>query len=133
VTWVRASHLYAVVKHLLYVGGDVEVQLEQTRAERVAEGLAAFGTLLELRERLGFELVLFKVSCWSGIDDHEVARLFLDARRRGLPVVDLDATFCAEFDALTIPDDGHPTAEGHERLAERLYPTLASLVERPRR
>jgi lysophospholipase L1-like esterase len=133
VTWVRASHVYAVVKHLLYVNEDVEASLERTRLERIDQGLAAFATLLELRERLGFTLVLFKVSCWRGVDDGEVAQLFFDARRRAVQVVDLDAAFCAAFGEFTIPDDGHPTAEGHERLALRLLPTIEKLMEGPRR
>jgi hypothetical protein len=133
VTWVRASHLYAVLKHLRYVNQDVEQRLERTRPERIDQGLAAFASLLELRERLGFALVLFKVSCWSGVDDLEVAQLFSDARRRGIEVVDLDSAFCAAFDAVTIPDDGHPTAEGHDRLAHRLLPTIEKLIEAPPR
>jgi hypothetical protein len=133
VTWVRASHVYAVLKHLRYVRGDVEERLERTRPERIGQGLAAFAALLELREQLGFALVLFKVSCWSGVDDAEVAELFFDARRRGIDVVDLDPAFCAAFDEVTIPDDGHPTAEGHERLAIRLLPTIEQLIHDPPR
>lgn len=133
VRWMRASHLYAVAKHLRYLQRDVEAWLEQTRRERIDAGLAAFATLLELREQLGFALVLFKVSCWSGSDDLEVAQLFDRARRRGIHVVDLDPAFCAAFADATIPDDGHPTAEGHERLARRLLPTVEALIGSRRR
>jgi lysophospholipase L1-like esterase len=129
VAWARASHLYAVVRHLRYVHEDVTERLERTRPERIDAGLAAFASLLELRDQLGFALVLFKVSCWSGVDDREVAQLFLDALRWGIHVVDLDPAFCAAFDEVTIPEDGHPTAEGHERLALRLLPTVQALIE----
>ena len=67
------------------------------------------------------------------MDDREVAQLFVDARRRAIHVVDLDSAFCAAFEEVTIPDDGHPTAEGHQRLALRLLPTIEKLIEAPGR
>ncbi len=131
VAWVRASHLYAVLEHLHYVSQDVESLLEASRQRRVAEGRAAFEKLLALRAERGFELLLFRVSCWSGADDREVAQLLREARRRGIPTVDLDHPFCGELETHSIPDDGHPTAEGHARLAARLLPSLEPLLPRP--
>jgi lysophospholipase L1-like esterase len=130
VTWMRASHTYAVVKHLLFIRDDPEARIEQTRQKRIDEGRAAFESLLEQRRRLGFVLVLFKVSCWSGVDDREVWHLFAEAQEQGIHVIDLDEPFCAALEEDTIPDDGHPTAEGHELLARRLLPVAEALLER---
>lgn len=78
----------------------------------------------------GFALVLFQASCWSGADDDEIHRLFHDARRRGLAALAPDPAFCAELEASSIPDDGHPTAQGHQLLARRLAPLVRAALER---
>ena len=54
----------------------------------------------------------------------------------GRLAADTDVTYVAGFvrevgldPSLMQPDGLHPTAEGHSALAERLIPTLASVVE----
>lgn len=37
-----------------------------------------------------FDLVVFQASCWSGEDDAEIARLFREAHRDGLPSLAMD-------------------------------------------
>jgi lysophospholipase L1-like esterase len=127
--WVLRSHLYAAWLHLRFVAqGGLDAATPVERAARIARGFAAFDALVAESAARGFDLVVFQASCWSGDDDAEVARLFQRARERGLPALEMDPATCAELDASSIPDDGHPTARGHLLLARRLLPLVEPRV-----
>jgi lysophospholipase L1-like esterase len=127
--WVLRSHLYAAWLHLRFVAqGGHETAPAAERDARIARGFAAFDALVAESAARGFELVVFQASCWSGDDDDAVTRLFEEARRRGLPTRAMDRAACAELEANSIPDDGHPTAQGHLLLARRLLPLVEPLV-----
>jgi hypothetical protein len=123
VRYARWFHLYGILMHLRWEE-QRDALLESTRPQRVRQGQRAFDLALETSRRQGFELQLFQASCWSGWDDPEVERFFERCRRQGLPTIDLDARFCARFEEHTIPEDGHPTARGHEMLATKLFTHL---------
>jgi lysophospholipase L1-like esterase len=128
--WVLRSHLYAAFLHLRFVALEGrDANPDRDRAARIARGFAAFDQLVAESAARGFDLVVFQASCWSGDDDAEVARLFRDAQQRGIPALEMDRTFCAELEQHSIPDDGHPTAEGHLRLARRLLPLVEPRVD----
>jgi lysophospholipase L1-like esterase len=127
--WVLRSHLYAAWLHLRFVAQEGrEAAAAAERAARIARGFAAFEALVAESAARGFDLVVFQASCWSGDDDAEIARLFHEARQRGLPSRAMDPASCAELEQSSIPDDGHPTAEGHLLLARRLLPLVEPSV-----
>jgi lysophospholipase L1-like esterase len=129
VRWVRRSHLYSILLHARFrAAEDLDAQLARDRPERVRRAREAFDALLALSQERDFALVLFRIACWPGYDGGVVDHFVRDQRLRGVPFIDLDALACARLEENQIPDDGHPTAQGHLLLAELLHAGLEPLL-----
>lgn len=125
--WSHVYSLYCFVRSAY--GEDDAAMLDRTREARVRGANKAFEELLRMSEARGFQLVVFRTDCWGG-PDANAARQFMErSRGRGLMTIDLDADLCKQLELHSIPDDGHPTVEGHALLASRLFAHLPQWSE----
>jgi lysophospholipase L1-like esterase len=126
---VRLSHLYAAWLHVRFVaGGGAEAALARSLPERSRRALEALDRMVAMETERDFRLLLFQASCWSSGDDPAFYALLALARSRGVPVLAADGGLCAQLDAASIPEDGHPSAEGHALLAERLESRVREML-----
>ena len=86
----------------------------------LAAVLAAYSRLAQLAATHGFRVMVFL----PAPDDQRALTERLDTL--GVPWASIRAAFDGPIEQLTFPGDGHPTAEGHRRLAELIARKLTA-------
>ncbi len=115
------SNIYSIYRHLRFLAGeDFEVRLERNREQRARAGFDALDSLVQLSREWGFHPIVFQTSCTGGIDGLEIMQLLRHAASLGVTTVQGEPEYCTYH--YWIPEDWHPTAEGHELLGLSLAP-----------